>query len=153
MLAFLLGKLGLWRLLFYHWSIITDPADRVKEAHTDHTDNIIVMPRTLLTPEQYQALIATEDAVAVYFSARACAVCHALWPRLQEMFATRFPRITLARVECDAAPQLAAQHEVFTTPTLLVYFAGQEHVRQARHFSPSQIAHELSRPYALFFAD
>jgi thioredoxin 1 len=97
-----------------------------------------------------QALASAEPALAVYFSAPDCGVCEALYPRLVVCL-QEFPRVTLARADCAATPELAAQLGVLSIPTLIIYLDGHEAIRKVRHFSLAELAGELSRPYRLLF--
>ncbi len=101
----------------------------------------------------YVPFLQQQHAVAVYFSAPDCAVCSVLKPRVFAALRRDFPRLVLAEVDSVAVPEVAAQCGVFSVPTLIVYFAGQELLRKVRNFSPAQLAAELQRPYALFFED
>ena len=62
-----------------------------------------------------------------------------------------FPKIQCYQIDCAANPEAAAQHQVFTVPTLLVFFDGQPFMRKSRNFSLGELGAELTRPYNLFF--
>lgn len=111
------------------------------------------MATELNDPEAFARFLHDHPAAAVYFTRAGCNVCHVLRPRLEELFAHSFPRMGLAVVDAEAAPEVAGQQRVFTVPALLVFFDGAEVVRQARAISPTGLARELQRPYALFFGD
>lgn len=110
------------------------------------------MPNTLVTIAQFSAFLQQNSAAAVYFGSPDCAVCAALKPRVLACLAAEFPRIAVGLVDCVAAPELAAQQAVWAVPTLTVYFDGQESLRLSRNFSPAQLAGQLERPYATYFA-
>lgn len=110
-----------------------------------------IMPTPLETTAQFNAFLQQHPAAAVYFSSPDCAVCQVLKPRVLELLRRDYPRLAVAVVDCAAAPELAAQQQVFAVPMLLVCFDGQELLRLARNFSPAQLAEALERPYALFF--
>lgn len=112
--------------------------------------HLSLYPR-LCDGDAYQRFITAHPVAAVYFSGPDCAVCRALAPKLTEALARHFPELMLAWVDCAASPALAAQNQVFSVPLLVVYFAGQEAVRQARGFSVTGLCRELERPYRLFF--
>jgi thioredoxin 1 len=113
------------------------------------------MTGTDFTPiESLDALeqcIKEESAVLIWFTGPDCNVCRDLKPRVAELLKTRFPRITARQVDCAAHPEISAQHQIFTIPTLAVFFDGQQFLRKSRVFSPGALAGELERPYNLFF--
>ncbi|MFA5531060.1 MAG: thioredoxin family protein [Thiohalomonadaceae bacterium] len=103
------------------------------------------------TPNTFDTFIHAHPAAAVYFGSAACGVCEALWPKLEAMLCTRFPKLSLARVETAAAPALAAAHGVFTVPVIIVWFEGREWVRKAGAFSLAELEGDIMRPYQMLF--
>lgn len=104
-----------------------------------------------LTAAEVTALIAAEPALAVYFSSTACNVCHALFPRIEQMMAESYPRFRLLRVRVDDAPEVAAQMGVLSVPTLLIYLDHHEAQRYVRQLSVEALRRDLERPYQLLF--
>ncbi|MES9845117.1 MAG: thioredoxin family protein [Candidatus Sedimenticola sp. PURPLELP] len=109
----------------------------------------------LFTPlDSLQALeqcIAGEPAALIWFTGPDCRVCQDLKPRVGEVIERRFPKIKCFQIDCASAPDAAAQHQVFTVPTLLVFFDRQPFMRKSRNFSLAELGGELERPYSLFF--
>lgn len=102
-------------------------------------------------PEDVSALVATEAALAVYFSADSCHVCHVLYPRIEQMLAEHYPRFRLLRIRVNDAPELAAQMGVLSVPTLLIYLDHREMQRYVRQLSVDALRQDLQRPYQLLF--
>ncbi|MDD3447878.1 MAG: thioredoxin family protein [Gammaproteobacteria bacterium] len=100
-----------------------------------------------------EAAPAGHPAVAIWFSAPGCGVCGVLRPRIRALFEQAFPRVRWLEVDTAAQPALAAQHQVFTIPTLLVFLDGREFLRRARNFSPAEVRDALERPYGLLFGE
>jgi thioredoxin 1 len=100
---------------------------------------------------EMQAFVSGNAAAAVYFAGADCGVCHVLEPKLRMLLRESFPRMVFGRVATDQAAELAAQHGVFTVPTLLIYFEGRESFRYARNFSIGEVARDIARPYGMFF--
>ncbi len=98
-----------------------------------------------------QRLIDDSPALALWFSGPDCGVCRDLQPKVAALLRDRFPRIRRAGIDCAAQPALAAAHQVFTIPALLVFFDGRETLRLARGFSLRQLEQGLARPYRLLF--
>lgn len=96
-------------------------------------------------------IIATEVAVAVYFSAPNCGVCHALKPKVEALFSREFPAIKFIHVEIDTSPGISGEYSVFSAPTLLVFFEGKEFLRKVRLMSIQELQDIIERPYNLLF--
>lgn len=86
-------------------------------------------------------------AVALYFSAPSCAVCHVLEPKLRAAIRAEFPDMIFMDIDSSASPDIAAQFSVFTVPTLLVFLDGKEVVRKSRHMGISEVIDAIRRPY------
>ncbi|WDC84827.1 thioredoxin family protein [Caloramator sp. mosi_1] len=56
----------------------------------------------------------------LYFSSESCSVCHALYPKIQEVL-INYPNIKLAKVEITDVPECAGEYSIFTFPTLLIF--------------------------------
>ncbi len=100
---------------------------------------------------EIERLIRQAPAVALYFTGPDCGVCQALWPKVEALLQREFPRIQRRRIELALQPELAAQRQVFSVPTLLFYFDGRETQRFGRSFSLQQVCDAIQRPYGLFF--
>lgn len=103
------------------------------------------------TLDALQQSIQKYPALLIWFSGPDCNVCHDLKPKVATLIAESFPRITLQEVDCALSRETAAQHQVFTIPTMLIFFDGAEFIRKSRNFSLKQLQMELERPYHLLF--
>ncbi|MEJ1298525.1 MAG: thioredoxin family protein [Candidatus Sedimenticola sp. (ex Thyasira tokunagai)] len=103
--------------------------------------------------ESLQQQIRESPALLVWFTAPGCNVCRDLKPRVADMIANSFPRTTMKEVNCEEAREVAAQHQIFTVPSLLIFLDGAEFIRKSRNFSVPQLAAELQRPYDLLFCE
>ncbi|MES9858099.1 MAG: thioredoxin family protein [Sedimenticola sp.] len=108
---------------------------------------------SISTLESLQQQIQENPALLVWFTAAGCNVCRDLKPRVAKMIAADFSRITLKEVNCDQAREVAAQYQIFTVPSLLIFLDGAEFIRKSRNFSVPQLATALQRPYNLLFSD
>lgn len=95
--------------------------------------------------------LASEAALAVYFSSEGCSVCKDLYPRIERMLAEEYPRFALLRIKADEEPELAAQMGVLSVPTLLIYLDHRELRRYVRQLGVSALREDLQRPYSLLF--
>jgi thioredoxin-like negative regulator of GroEL len=94
----------------------------------------------------------TEDqAVILYLTSPECNVCKVIKPRVREMVAKKFPRMSIHFIDIGQYPKAAAELQVFTVPVLIVYFEGREFFRKVRNISLLELEKEISRPYNLLF--
>lgn len=91
------------------------------------------------------------EAIAYYFSGSDCGVCTVLKPVIKQLFEDTFPAIQWQEIALDESPEIAGQLQLFSIPTLLVYFDGKEVLRKSRNFSVGEVTNALERPYSLRF--
>lgn len=103
------------------------------------------------TAEQLEGFVADHPAALLYFTGNGCNVCQALLPKVETLLQQEFPRVGLSKINCSEQPEIAAQHGVFTVPSLILYFEGRERQRFARNISLGQLREALARPYQLLF--
>ncbi len=96
--------------------------------------------------------VATEPAVMLYFSAPSCNVCHALRPKLFTMIAQHFPKIRMLHIDISEESDTAAAFQVFSIPTVLIFFEGNEYLRKSRYMSVHEVEKQLRRPYTLLYS-
>jgi thioredoxin 1 len=108
---------------------------------------------TIRSINEFEEILAGQDAVLAYFSTENCSVCHVLKPKVIEMVSDSFPKMKMIFVESDKLPELAAQNRVFTAPTVVVFFAGRETIRKSRAFGVDELRGEIQRPYSLIFQE
>lgn len=107
--------------------------------------------KTVSTVQEFEKILAENDAVLAYFSTEVCSVCKVLKPKVMEMVAESFPKMKMVFVESDKLPELAAQNRIFTAPTVVVFFTGRETIRKSRAFGIDELMLEIQRPYSLIF--
>lgn len=100
--------------------------------------------------EQF-ASFKEEQGVLAYFSTETCSVCHVLKPKVEELVLQKFPNLKLISVKSDQYPEIAAQNQVFTAPTILVFFEGREYIRKSRNIGILELQEAIERPYSLVF--
>jgi thioredoxin 1 len=72
-----------------------------------------------------QTLASHPEAVVVDFWAEWCGPCKAIAPTLEELATEYAGRVTIAKVNVDEHPGLAARFQVRSIPTLLFFKGGQ----------------------------
>lgn len=97
--------------------------------------------------ETIEETLQSELAVALYFSAPTCNVCHALKPKLLNAFDANFSQLQVISIDISETPEVASHFNVFAIPTLLVYLDSKEFLRKSRHMSVDQVVGEIKRPY------
>lgn len=103
--------------------------------------------------DEFITMKGEEPALLGYFSTDVCNVCKVLKPKVAELLQTQFPKIKMAYVRSDVLPDVAAQHQVFAAPTILVFFEGREYIRKSRNIGISELRHEIERPYSMMFSE
>ncbi len=107
------------------------------------------MDTTLNDLDELNAKLKEEIAMAVYFSSPSCNVCHVLRPKLMQALEKTYPSIGRYHADIALTPEIAAQFQVFSAPTIIVFFEGREFIRKGRAMSVDGLLEEIKRPYEL----
>jgi len=102
--------------------------------------------------ETIQEQIKQKPAVALYFSAPTCNVCHALKPKLFSALQKNFKELELISIDVSEDQAVAAHYSVFAIPTLIVFLDSREFIRKTRHMSVDEVVSEIARPYEIMFS-
>lgn len=111
------------------------------------------MIREIHSLDEFLMLKEEEQALLAYFSTDACNVCKVLKPKVSELLQTEFPKMKMIYIKSDMFPEVAAQNQVFTAPTILVFFEGREYIRKSRNIGVGELQRDISRPYSLIFSE
>jgi thioredoxin-like negative regulator of GroEL len=105
-----------------------------------------------MTTTEFERLRREEPAFLLYFYGEHCSVCRDLYPKIQELFRTHFPRVRLLRVDAPASRELAGQLRMLSIPGLLLFLDGREVLRANGLLSIDQLRDQIRRPYQLLFS-
>ena len=92
-----------------------------------------------------------EGAKLLYISAPNCNVCDALKVKVQALFSRDFPKIELLEANVAEVPQITGRFNIFSAPAMLIFFDGQEFVREGRNVSLELLRGKLQKIYEVYF--
>jgi len=103
--------------------------------------------------EELNNRIKNTPAVMLYFSGENCGVCKALKPKLKEAFLKHYPKMEQIEIPVEQNPKIAGQFNIFSLPTIIIYFDGKEFNKKVRNLSVEAFIDEIKRPYSLYFQE
>jgi len=109
------------------------------------------MYKTVQSLDEFNSILKENTGVLMYFSNDTCNVCKVLKPQIIEMLKENYPKIPFYYVDMSLTPEVSSQYGVFTIPTIVVYFDGNETIRKSRHIGVGELAQSIERPYNLIF--
>ncbi|PHR58400.1 MAG: thiol reductase thioredoxin [Arcobacter sp.] len=107
------------------------------------------MDTTLNNLNELNSKLKEEMAMVLYFSSPSCSVCHVLRPKLMQALEENYPDIGRYHADIALTPELAAQFQIFSAPTIIVFLEGKEFIRKGRAMSVEGLLQEIKRPYEL----
>ena len=97
--------------------------------------------------EELEKIIKEEVGVLLYFSGEQCNVCHALRPKIKELFDKEFPKIKQIFIDAKENPQISSKYQILSIPTIIVFMDSREFIREGRLVSLHKMSQDLKRPY------
>lgn len=88
---------------------------------------------------------------AILFSSDTCPVCHAVYNKIQPLFAENYPLLPLQLLRSEDHMEWCAQNQVMSMPSLVIFHEGHEIYRKAGTFGIQELASELDRLYGFLF--
>ena len=90
-----------------------------------------------------------ELAMVLYFSSPSCSVCHVLRPKLMQALEKEYPAMGRYHADISLSPEIAAEFQIFSAPTIIIFLEGKEFIRKGRAMSVDGLLQEIERPYKL----
>ncbi|OOV25909.1 thioredoxin [Flavobacterium sp. LM5] len=87
----------------------------------------------------FQQLIASDQAVLVDFFATWCGPCQMLSPILKQVKETLGERITIIKIDVDKNQAIASQFQVRGVPTMILFQNGEQLWRQSGVVSKDEL--------------
>ena len=104
------------------------------------------MPSVKIDQSNFQSdVLESDKPVVVDFWAEWCGPCKAIAPDLEAISDEMAGNVTIAKVNMDENPDLAAQYGVRSIPTLLMFKGGEPVAVQVGALPKSRIADWISK--------
>jgi len=94
--------------------------------------------------------LKSNGALLILFGGEHCGVCQSIKPQIAAMLEQQFPDMQSVYIDCELAPDVCAQHSVFTLPVVNAYIDGMKIAEFGKSFSLKQLEQAIERPYAMW---
>ena len=101
--------------------------------------------------EEILEILKTSKAVMLYFVSTNCGVCQVLKPKIEDEISKKFSQIKQYYINSNQNLDIASFFNIFSSPTILVFFEGKEFKRYGRNISLDIFNSELKRLYEMVF--
>ena len=96
-------------------------------------------------------ILKTSKAVMLYFASTNCSVCEVLRPKIEMNISLNFPKMKQYYINSNQNLDIASFFNIFSSPTILVFFEGKEFKRYGRNISLDIFNSEIKRLYEMVF--
>jgi thioredoxin 1 len=105
----------------------------------------------LNTKEEILEILEKNKSVLLYFGATNCGVCEVLKPKIEQEVSRNFSKIKQIYINSTKDFELSSYFNIFTAPTILVFFEKKEFKRYGRNISLNIFNDEINRLYEMVF--
>jgi thioredoxin-like negative regulator of GroEL len=109
------------------------------------------MNSEITTPEQLKVQLDNSAMMLLYFYNDNCAPCIALRPKVEAMISEEFPEMKQFYINAEKYSFIAATHEVFASPTIIIFVNGMESLRFSKFVSVYDLSEKIGRYYNMIF--
>ncbi|MDU7242636.1 thioredoxin family protein [Clostridium sp.] len=97
-----------------------------------------------------EELIKNNPISIIYFSGSTCGACDAIKEKVQVII-KEYEEIKFLEINAIENKELAAQHDIFSLPILLLFINGKEALRVGRYFDVLDFKNSINRYYNLIY--
>ena len=101
--------------------------------------------------EEILDILKNSKAVILYFASTNCGVCQVLKPKIEDEISKKFSQIKQYYINSNQNLDIASFFNIFSSPTILVFFEGKEFKRYGRNISLDIFNSEIKRLYEMVF--
>ena len=101
--------------------------------------------------EEILDILKNSKAVMLYFASTNCSVCEVLRPKIEDEISKKFSQIKQYYINSNQNLDIASFFNIFSSPTILVFFEGKEFKRYGRNISLDIFNSEIKRLYEMVF--
>ncbi len=94
--------------------------------------------------ETIKDIVSSNSIVLLQFSSKTCTPCVAIRKRIEDWLEAH-EQIEARHISIDEHPELAAQNDVLSFPTVVVYIEGQVAIHESGYFSLDEIFAKIER--------
>ncbi|AXK49364.1 thiol reductase thioredoxin [Aliarcobacter trophiarum LMG 25534] len=101
--------------------------------------------------EEILEILEKSKCVLLYFGAINCGVCEVLKIKIEKKISKNFSKMKQYYINSNQNFDIASYFNVFSSPTILVFFEGKEFKRYSRNMSLDIFNSEIKRLYEMVF--
>ncbi|MBK1812167.1 thioredoxin family protein [Clostridium sp. YIM B02505] len=100
--------------------------------------------------EDIKNIISNNEIVILYFSNTVCGACEVIRSKVQDILKA-YSKVKLIDINGEEQIELAAQHNVFSFPLMILYAHSKEIMRVGRNVNLLELEDTIKRYYDMLF--
>lgn len=101
--------------------------------------------------QQIEDQIKESKSVILYFFKNSCSSCQVLKPKVEKLLIGSFPKMELIFIDSSIYPELSASLNVFSNPTMILFFEGKEYKRYNQFVSIIELEQYIRKYYNMIY--